>query len=98
VSYSLPLPTVTRLTAGGLALTQRSNYQRGSLLILSYLVLLGGFVFAPNVSLRILQLKSAVLLTGEIASRVATRATIQNSAPTAFSPRAYPPLTATWAL
>lgn len=26
----------------------RSNYQRGSLLILSYLVLLGGFVFAPN--------------------------------------------------
>lgn len=28
---------------------QRSNYQRGSLLILSYLVLLGGFVFAPNV-------------------------------------------------
>ncbi|KWU46403.1 hypothetical protein RHOSPDRAFT_15333 [Rhodotorula sp. JG-1b] len=28
----------------------RSNYQRGSLLILSYLVLLGGFVFAPNVS------------------------------------------------
>lgn len=35
---------------GGLALTQRSNYQRGSLLILSYLVLLGGFVFAPNVS------------------------------------------------